>query len=139
MERVLVREDRIALTEVKRGKELLDRMVRISGGEIEAAIVVGEDGLALFYSSSKPMDVDAVSACTTALIGALTSGLSLLDQEGFDRVDVKLGDNSHLVLVPLDGVLLVVKTRANPNIGLVYLVIERFKDRILELIARARG
>ena len=139
MERVFVREKSTPLVEIKLGKALLEEVIRASGGEIEAAIVVGEDGLSLFYSSSKSMDVDAISACATALVGALFSGLSLLDREGFERVDVKLDDSSHLVLVPLNGALLVVKTRPKPNIGLVYLVIEKYKERILELVFRLRG
>lgn len=139
MERVFIGEKSTPLAEIELGKVLLEKIIRASGGEIEAAIVVGEDGLSLFYSTSRSMDVDAISACTTALVGALSSGLSLLDQEGFERVDVKLDDSSHLVLVPLNGALLVVKTRPEPNIGLVYLIIEKYKERILELVFRLRG
>jgi len=120
---------------IRRGEEILKKMVETSGGAIEAALVVGEDGLPIIQHLPSNIDADALSACTLALVGALDSALSLLGSAGFVRLDVRLEDDSHLVITPIgDNNLLVVKTRKSPNLGLVYLLIGKFSAKISQVI-----
>jgi len=117
------------------GKNLLDRLIKISRGEIESALVISADGLPLFHSMIDEEEVNPFSAGATALVGALYSALNLLDISGFIHMDIKLGDSSHLIIRTLNEALLVVKTVKDPNLGLIYLVIDKFVERIKDVLS----
>ncbi|RLE84348.1 MAG: hypothetical protein DRJ39_03275 [Thermoprotei archaeon] len=116
------------------GESILKKLVMKSRGSIEYAMVVSPEGLSLFHFLPRDVDPDSLSAATIAMVGALMSALGILGKSNYSRLDVELGDGSHIIFSPLNDYVLVISTSKSPNLGLIYLMIDHFVEKLSQLI-----
>ncbi len=108
-------------------EELCRSLVARSRGSIASAMVVDEEGRVRAHNPVTELDEDmaAIALGVTAAFGYMSQ------QRGYPpphSIDIEMrggGSRMRLVIKPLRGLILVVKTSPRPNMGLVDLLLEQ--------------
>lgn len=109
----------------------LKKLVDSSQGGIVVAMIVDEEGVPI---ASVGEGADALAACSSTIVGAVSIALSLLGESGFETLDVQLPDKSHLMIVSLSHCYLVLKTSQTPTLGLIRFLLRMYGNEIERLV-----
>lgn len=111
---------------------VLERLVSEGRGIVAAVAIIGSEGLPIAHILPPDVDPESFAASMTTAFGAINASLSMFGGK-VSRIDIRKDDNSHLIGVPIADGFLIIQTPPNPNLGLLFLLIERYaKD--LELL-----
>ncbi|RLF24019.1 MAG: hypothetical protein DRN15_00790 [Thermoprotei archaeon] len=123
-------------TLIERIRRTLEELLRDARGVINSAALVSSEGLPIAHILPSDSEPEAFSAAVMAMINAIDSSLEMLGEKGKKilRVDVMLEGGGHLIAVPMEMGALVCQTARNPNLGLVYLVLRKYEERVRDLI-----
>lgn len=111
-------------------RALVESILKDSRGSVECAVVFTEDGLmvaAKGYSENPGVDPEELSAVSASIAGIVEEFFRPLFRRGVrpERIDVELPGGRHLVIKPWRSRMAVAcLTSEDPNLGLVYLVLE---------------
>jgi hypothetical protein len=106
-------------------EELCRRLVASSRGSLTSVIILTEELEILAHNPVMEVDQDAVAIA----VGNMSAFRYMTQTYGFKpprRIDVDFG-GERLIIKPLGSLILVAKTSAKPNLGLVDLILEQVK------------
>jgi hypothetical protein len=106
-------------------EELCRRLVNASRGSLTSVIICTEELEILAHNPVMEVDQDAVAIA----VGNISAFRYMTQKYGFKpprRIDVDFG-GERLIIKPLGSLILVAKTSAKPNLGLVDLILEQVK------------
>jgi len=115
------------VSEVRRPEleELCRRLVALSYGSLTSVIICTEEAEILAHNPVTEVDQDA----TAIAVGNMSAFRHMTQAYGFKppkRIDIDFG-GERLIIKPLGSLILVAKTSAKPNLGLVDLLLEQVK------------
>jgi hypothetical protein len=106
-------------------EELCRRLVNASRGSLTSVIICTEELGILAHNPVMEVDQDAAAIA----VGNISAFRYMTQKYGFKppkRIDVDFG-GERLIIKPLGSLILVAKTSAKPNLGLVDLLLEQVK------------
>jgi len=112
--------------EVGKKYKVLTDIVYSSKGSIEVIVLVRPDGTPIDSYAFKSIDADYLSAATAAIVGTVSAVTQLIGANEFSRIDVQLGDNRHIIIVPYEKNYVACITKSKPNLGFVYIILNTF-------------
>ena len=118
-------------------EELLGELVRRSLGELERAVVASQDGLVVAASNPSEID-DVIAALSAAVIAGCDEAFRRYMSSGVGEVVVELRDGRRALIREVGGAVLCLVTRENPNLGLVYYLLDKYAHRIAAGFGEAR-
>jgi predicted regulator of Ras-like GTPase activity (Roadblock/LC7/MglB family) len=108
-------------------------MVKKSLGELERAILATPDGVLI--AASNPSDIDdIVAALGAAVVAGVGDAFRQYFSAGVKDVTVELEDGKIVVMRDLGTAVLCLVTKPRPNLGLVYLLLDRYTEKILAAV-----
>jgi predicted regulator of Ras-like GTPase activity (Roadblock/LC7/MglB family) len=108
-------------------------MVKKSLGELERAILATPDGVLI--AASNPSDIDdIVAALGAAVVAGVGDAFRQYFYAGVKDVTVELEDGKIVVVRDLGAAVLCLVTKPRPNLGLVYLLLDRYTEKILAAV-----
>jgi predicted regulator of Ras-like GTPase activity (Roadblock/LC7/MglB family) len=108
-------------------------MVKKSLGELERAILATPDGVLI--AASNPSDIDdVVAALGAAVVAGVGDAFRQYFSAGVRDVTVELEDGKIVVMRDLGAAVLCLVTKPRPNLGLVYLLLDRYTEKILAAV-----
>jgi len=112
---------------------VLGEMVKKSLGELERAILATPDGVLI--AASNPSDIDdVVAALGAAVVAGVGDAFRQYFSAGVRDVTVELEDGKIVVMRDLGAAVLCLVTKPRPNLGLVYLLLDRYTEKILAAV-----
>lgn len=109
---------------------VLGEMVKKSLGELERAVLATPDGVLL--AASNPSDVDdIVAALGAAVVAGVGDAFRQYFLTGVKNVVAELEDGRIIMIRDLGSAVLCLITRPRPNLGLVYLLMDRYSEKVL--------
>jgi predicted regulator of Ras-like GTPase activity (Roadblock/LC7/MglB family) len=112
---------------------VLGEMVKKSLGELERAILATPDGVLI--AASNPSDIDdIVAALGAAVVAGVGDAFRQYFSAGVKDVTVELEDGKIVVMRDLGAAVLCLVTKPRPNLGLVYLLLDRYTEKILAAV-----
>lgn len=112
---------------------VLGEMVKKSLGELERAILATPDGVLI--AASNPSDIDdIVAALGAAVVAGVGDAFRQYFSAGVKDVTVELEDGKIVVVRDLGAAVLCLVTKPRPNLGLVYLLLDRYTEKILAAV-----
>ncbi len=112
---------------------VLGEMVKKSLGELERAILATPDGVLI--AASNPSDIDdIVAALGAAVVAGVGDAFRQYFSAGVKDVTVELEDGKIVVMRDLGTAVLCLVTKPRPNLGLVYLLLDRYTEKILAAV-----
>ena len=114
-------------------KELLKRMVE-SDPNVNAAVIITTDGLII--ASSLPHGLDEIRFASMGIVLFLLSNLSVneLQQGEFDHLSIKSSEGYLLVMRTSTNLVLILSTRKDVRLQLIFLECKRICEKIAKLI-----
>ena len=106
-------------------EELCRRLVNASRGSLTSVIICTEEAEILAHNPVTEVDQDAV-AIAVGNVGAFRYMTQAYGFKPPKRIDVDFG-GERLIIKPLGSLILVAKTSAKPNLGLVDLLLEQVR------------
>jgi hypothetical protein len=106
-------------------EELCRRLVASSRGSLTSVIILTEEVEILAHNPVTEVDQDAAAIA----VGNVSAFRYMTQAYGFKppkRIDIDFG-GERLIIKPLGSLILVAKTSAKPNLGLVDLLLEQVK------------
>jgi len=117
---------------------VLGEMVKKSLGELERAILATPDGVLI--AASNPSDIDdIVAALGAAVVAGVGDAFRQYFSTGVKDVTVELEDGRVVVMRDLGSAVLCLVTRPKPNLGLVYLLLDRYSEKVLASVKSGSG
>ena len=112
---------------------VLGEMVKKGLGELERAILATPDGVLI--AASNPSDIDdIVAALGAAVVAGVGDAFRQYFSAGVRDVTVELEDGKIVVMRDLGAAVLCLVTKPKPNLGLVYLLLDRYTEKILAAV-----
>jgi len=112
---------------------VLGEMVKKGLGELERAILATPDGVLI--AASNPSDIDdIVAALGAAVVAGVGDAFRQYFSAGVRDVTVELEDGKIVVMRDLGAAVLCLVTKPRPNLGLVYLLLDRYTEKILAAV-----
>ena len=105
--------------------ELVRKVVASSRGNVETSMLVSEEGSVLAHNPVASYDeyvaaaAAALGAAAKALIQAIQGNIQIR------RIDLRMADDSVVVVIPTGEAYLAVKTKPRPNLGMVNIVLSQ--------------
>ena len=120
---------------------LLKKFVEESMGEVERVVVSSPDGLLLAVSNPSEMD-DIIAPLSAALIGgadeAFNQYLSKYLEKALSVLEIVIKfDGQYMIIRSAGKVIICAITRSEPNLGLVYYLLDSYANKIAGLVANA--
>lgn len=110
-------------------RELVDKIMKKSFGQIEKCIVASEDGLPVVTNNSNTDSMDELlAAIASPLFAAIQEVLKQYSNVEIEKIDIKLSNDKHLIISSLGSNLLVILSANRPNLGLIYVLIDGAKN-----------
>ncbi len=117
---------------------VLGELVRRSLGELERAILAAPDGVLI--AASNPSDVDdLIAALGAAVVAGVGDAFRQYFSAGVKDVAVELEDGRVVIMRDLGPAVLCLVTRPKPNLGLVYLLLDRYSEKVLASVKSGSG
>ena len=108
---------------------VLGEIAKRSLGEVERAILAAPDGVLI--AASNPSDVDdIVAALGAAVVAGVGDAFKQYFSRGIRDIVVELEDGRFVIMRDLDTAVLCLITRPKPNLGLVYLLLDRYSEKL---------
>jgi len=105
-------------------------MVKKSLGELERAILATSDGVLI--GASNPSDIDdIVAALGAAVVAGVGDAFRQYFSTGVRNVVTELEDGRVVMIKDLGTAVLCLITKPRPNLGLVYLLLDRYSEKVL--------
>jgi len=112
---------------------VLGEIVKKSLGEVERAILATPDGVLI--AASNPSDVDdIVAALGAAVVAGVGDAFKQYFSRGIRDIVVELEDGRFVMIRDLGAAVLCILTKPRPNLGLVYLLADRYSEKIIASI-----
>ena len=112
---------------------VLGEMVKKSLGELERVILATPDGVLI--AASNPSDIDdVVAALGAAVVAGVGDAFRQYFSAGVKDVTVELEDGKIVVMRDLGTAVLCLVTKPRPNLGLVYLLLDRYTEKVLATV-----
>jgi len=112
---------------------VLGEIVKKSLGEVERAILATPDGVLI--AASNPSDVDdIVAALGAAVVAGVGDAFKQYFSRGIRDIVVELEDGRFAMIRDLGAAVLCILTKPRPNLGLVYLLADRYSEKIIASI-----
>ena len=112
---------------------VLNELVQRSFGELERAILATPDGVLI--AASNPSDVDdIVAALGAAVVAGVGDAFKQYFSRGIRDIVVELEDGRFVMIRDLGAAVLCILTKPRPNLGLVYLLADRYSEKIIASI-----
>jgi predicted regulator of Ras-like GTPase activity (Roadblock/LC7/MglB family) len=109
---------------------VLGEIAKRSLGEVERAILATPDGVLI--AASNPSDVDdIVAALGAAVVAGVGDAFKQYFSRGIRDVVVELEDGRVVMMRDLGAAVLCILTKPRPNLGLVYLLADRYSEKII--------
>lgn len=109
---------------------VLGEMVKKSLGELERAILATSDGVLI--GASNPSDIDdIVAALGAAVVAGVGDAFRQYFSTGVRNVVTELEDGRVVMIKDLGTAVLCLITKPRPNLGLVYLLLDRYSEKVL--------
>lgn len=109
---------------------VLGEMVKKSLGELERAILATPDGVLI--GASNPSDIDdIVAALGAAVVAGVGDAFRQYFSTGVRNVVTELEDGRVVMIKDLGTAVLCLITKPRPNLGLVYLLLDRYSEKVL--------
>jgi len=109
---------------------VLGEMVKKSLGELERAILATSDGVLI--GASNPSDIDdIVAALGAAVVAGVGDAFRQYFSTGVKNVVTELEDGRVVMIKDLGTAVLCLITKPRPNLGLVYLLLDRYSEKVL--------
>ena len=117
---------------------VLGEMVKKSLGELERAILATPDGVLL--AASNPSDIDdIVAALGAAVVAGVGDAFKQYFSTGVRNVVTELEDGRVVMMRDLGAAVLCLVTKPRPNLGLVYLLMDRYSEKVLASVKAGTG
>jgi len=108
---------------------VLGEIVKKSSGEVERAVLATPDGVLI--AASNPSDVDdLVAALGAAVVAGVGDAFREYFAKGVREVSIELEDGRVVIARDLGAAVLCLATRPKPNLGLVYLLLDRYSEKL---------
>ena len=109
--------------------KLASLLVERSLGEIAQCLVVSEDGVVL-YAMSKDENSEVLGAISSTLFVAVQTAMRDYLNLNIEFIDVSL-EGRHFIIFGHGGAIFALLTRENPNLGLIYYLVEQLRSGTL--------
>ncbi|RLF04903.1 MAG: hypothetical protein DRK00_05655 [Thermoprotei archaeon] len=119
-------------------EELLAELVRRSMGELERVVVATQDGVAVAASNPSELD-DLVAALGAAIVAGCDEAFKQNFSTGVSEVMVELEDERRVLFRGLGDKILCLVTRRDPNLGLVYYLLDKYSSELAKAGEEGEG
>jgi len=112
-------------------KEMVDR----SFEEIERVVLASPDGSRIGASNPSDFD-DVVAALGAAIMAGVGEAFTQYFKTGVKEVLIELKDERVMLVRDLGGPVICLVSKPRPNLGLIYLLLDRYAGRVRESMAK---
>ena len=109
-------------------EEIIKRIVSKSFGQIERCVIASEDGLPLATYGNPDEINEIIAAISAPLFAATQDVIKNLEKTKVIKIDVELTNTKHLVIAPMHNNIIAVLSSQNPNLGLIYYLVEEVAE-----------
>ena len=109
-------------------EEIIKRIVSKSFGQIERCVIASEDGLPLATYGNPDEINEIIAAIAAPLFAATQDVIKNLEKTKVIKIDVELTNTKHLVIAPMYNNIIAVLSSQNPNLGLIYYLVEEVAE-----------
>jgi len=108
--------------------DIIKRIVNRSFGQIERCVIASENGLPLATYGNPDEINEIIAAIAAPLFAATQDVINNLEKTRVVKIDVEFTNSKHLIIAPLFNDVIAVLSSRNPNLGLIYYLIEEIAE-----------